>query len=121
MYTDPIALNNGTAAVTFDRRGSTPDMSVYKDGAADLDKPHVLTIKHEIRNKGRINQTRATVARIDRTVENDQGEQGVISVYVVTLVPEKVATSTQLTEQVTLMKDFLTETGHIGKIVAADL
>lgn len=121
MYTDPLNLNNGTDAVVFDRRGSTPDMSVYKDNAVDLDKPHVLTIKHETRNKGKINQTRATVVRIDKTVENDQGEQGVISVYQVTLVPEKCATSTQVTEQVTLMKDFLTEAGHIGKIVSADL
>jgi hypothetical protein len=59
--------------------------------------------------------------RIDRVVEDAQGVQGTISVYLVVDVPEGIATTTQVTEQVTLMKNHLAATGVIAKIVAADI
>lgn len=121
MYSNPIAVSNGTSTINFDYRGSQLDQSSYKDGSASLDQAHNLTVKHQTTNKGKDSQTRRSLFRIDKTVENEQGVQGELSVYLVVSIPEKVATSTQVTEQVTLMKNFLAATGHIAKIVAADL
>lgn len=120
MYPNPIALNNGTAAVSFDLRSTSIDASQYKDGSAALDLPHVINIKHTTQGSG-LAMNRRTLVRIDRTVEDANGNQALLSVYMVAVIPEKVATSAQVTEQVTLLKDFLTEAGAIAKIVAADI
>lgn len=121
MYPNPIPISNGSATINFDYRGSQLDASSYKDASASLDQPHVLSVKHQITNKGKENQSRRTLIRIDRTVENEQGVQGELSVYLVVVVPEKVATTTQVTQEVTLMKSFLAATGYVDKVVAADL
>lgn len=121
MYSNPVSISNGTATVAFDLRGSSLEVSEYKDATAALDLEHTFTVKHAVTNKGKPTQARRSVYRFDRTVETDEGVQGDTEVYLVVVTPQKVATSTQMTEQVTLMKSFLSVSGNIAKIVNADL
>lgn len=122
MYPNPIVLEKApTVDVTFDFRGSTIDASQYRDVAATLDLEHGLSIRHQVTNKGSNTQTRNSVIRFDRIVENEQGVQGTLSVYLVVRTPEKVATMAQLTEQLTLMQSFLNEAGFIDRIKAGEI
>jgi hypothetical protein len=123
MFTSPITASNGTTSPEFGYRGPLgPNASEYKDASAPLDQPHILTIKHSTANAGKKTQLRRSVYRIDQTVEDaTDGEQGVVSVYLVTVVPEKIATTAQVTAQVTLMKNILAVSGVIAKIVAAEV
>lgn len=121
MYPNPIVINDGAANRSFDYRGSGNEQSSYRDATAPLDQPHTISIKHTVAGKGSVNQTRRTLVRIDKVVENAEGVQGTLSAYVVLVVPEKVATSAQCTAELTLLSDFLMQTGFIAKIVAQDL
>lgn len=121
MLPNPVTASNGTATVAFDYRGSTPDNSQYKDAAASLDQPHTFEAKHTVSKKGSVNQLRRSAYIINRTVEDSLGNQGVLSCYLVINVPEKVATTTQVTEQITLMKNILSVSGVIAKFAAADI
>jgi hypothetical protein len=123
MYPNPITASNGTTSPEFGYRGPLgPNASEYREAAADLDQPHVITIKHTTSNAGKKTQLRRSVLRVDRTVEDaTDGEQGVVSVYLVTVVPEKIATTAQVTAQVTLMKNILAVSGIIAKVVAAEV
>lgn len=121
MLPNPVSASNGTATVNFDYRGSTPDASQYKDASASLDQPHTFSARHTVQNKGKITQVRRSVYRIDRTVEDGLGNQGTLSVYLVTVVPEKVATTAQVTEQVVLMKNILAVAGMTDDVVAAEI
>lgn len=120
MLTNPTALHNGTIAVSFDYRGGTLNQSQYSDAAATLNLPHVLDVSHRDNGSGE-SVTRNSRYGFRRTVEDGSGNQGVIKVDLVISIPKRIATSTQVTEQVTLMKDFLTETGYIAKIVAGEV
>lgn len=120
MYPNPIPISNGTATINFDYRGSQVDQSQYNDASAALDQEHKLSVKHQRQGSG-TSRVRKTLVRIDRIVEDAQGVQGTLSVYTVVVIPEGIATSAQVTEQVTLMKNFLAATGYIAKIVAADI
>lgn len=119
MFPNPIALNNGTAAVNFDFRGSSINQSEYKNASADLDKEHKLNIKHTYEGTGSA-RLRKSLYDISRIVEDAQGVQGKIRVYCVVVIPEGIATTAQVTEEVTLMKDFLSEAGAIAKVVAGE-
>lgn len=121
MFPNPIALNNGTIAVNFDNRGNTENQSNFIDASASLDQTHTLTIAHTSTNVGKPNETRRSKYRFDRVVENAQGVQGTVSVYLNVVVPTKVATSTQVTEEINLMMDFLGQTGFDGKILRAEI
>jgi hypothetical protein len=120
MYTNPIAASNGSATISFDYRGSQVNQSEYKDATAALDQPHTLKISHQYSGAA-LTRRRRTLTRIDRVVEDANGEQGNLAVYLVVDVPEGVATTAQVTEQVTLMKNHLAATGVIAKIVSADI
>lgn len=120
MYPNPIVLNDGAADISYDYRGSGNESSSYKNASADLDQPQNITIGHQWTNKGTVNQARRTRIRLDRTVETD-GVQGTIQVSLVLVVPEKVATTDQVTKEVTKFTDFLNNTGNIARIVNADL
>ncbi len=120
MYTNPIAASNGSATINFDYRGSSENQSLYKDATAALDQPHTLKVSHQYSGDG-VTRRRRTLTRIDRVVEDAQGVQGNLAVYVVVDVPEGIATTAQVTEQVTLMKNHLAATGVIAKIVSADI
>lgn len=120
MYTNPIAASNGTSTINFDYRGSQTNQSEYKDASAALDQPHTLKVSHQYSGSG-LTRRRRTLTRIDRVVEDANGEQGTLSVYLVVDIPEGVSTTTQVTEQVTLMKNHLAASGVIGKIVSADI
>jgi hypothetical protein len=121
MHPNPTVLNDGTADQSYDFRGITAnETSQYKDATAPLDQPQTLTIKHTSSGSG-LQQTRRSLFRLDHTVEDDDGNQAVLSAYVVLALPEKVATSTQATKILEELKDFLTNTGNIGRIIAGDL
>jgi hypothetical protein len=121
MYPNPIPISDGSATVNFDLNGTQLNESLYKNASADLDKPHTIAIKHSVSNVGKPTQVRRSVVRVDQVVEDASGTQGTLSVYVVAVVPEKVATTAQLTAGLTLMKSFLSASGYIGKVVAAEI
>jgi uncharacterized protein YcaQ len=77
-------------------------------------------VSHQYSGEG-VTRRRRTLTRIDRKVEDAQGVQGDLAVYVVVDVPEGIATTAQVTEQVTLMKNHLSASGVIAKIVSADI
>lgn len=120
MYPNPIPISNGTATISYDYRGSNIDSSSYKDASAALDQDHSLVVKHQHVGAG-VSRQRRTLIRIDRIVEDAQGVQGLLSVYLNVVIPEGIATSTQVTEQVTLMKNFLSASGYIAKVVSGDI
>lgn len=121
MYPNPIPLNNGSAEVNYDYRGTSNEQSDYKNTSASLDQPQTLKIGHQTTKSGTVNQLRRSRYGLARVVEDAEGNQGVITVALVVGIPEKIATSAQVTEEVEKMKDFLTNAGFIAKIVAADL
>lgn len=120
MLTNPTALNNGTIAVNFDYRGGSVNQSEYMDAAATMNLPHKLEVSHRDNGTGE-STTRNSRYGFRRTVEDANSNQGLLKVDLVISVPKRIATSTQVTEQVTLMKDFLTEAGYIAKIVNAEV
>jgi hypothetical protein len=121
MYTTPIAISNGTATISYDFRGSQINQSEYKDGSAALDQPHLLKISHQETGAG-LKRRRRSLWSIDKVVEDStSGEQGLLRVYLIADIPQGIATSTQVTEQITLMKSFLSTAGVIAKMVSADI
>lgn len=120
MYPNPIPLNNGAAEVNYDYRGTSNEQSSYKNASAPLDQPQTLLIGHQTTKVGSVSQLRSTRIGLQRVVE-DGDNQGVISVTLVVRVPEKIATSAQITEELEKARDFLNNSGFIAKIVAADL
>jgi hypothetical protein len=122
MYPNPIALDApGETTTSFNYQGSTIDASLYKDASAALDVPHTLTIKHQTSKTGQVGQERRTLVRFDRRVENEQGEQGTLSVYQVIVIPEKIATAAQVEGELELMREFLKSDGFIDKIIAGEI
>lgn len=120
MFTNPIAYSNGSVTVSYDYNGSQLNQSQYKDNSSALALPHTFDIAHRNNGSGE-DQVRSSRYGIRRTVEDALGNQGQIKVDLVVSTPVKVATSAQVTEQVTLMKNFLAGTGVIAKIVAGEI
>jgi len=121
MYPNPIPLNNGAAEINYDYRGTSNEQSSYKNVSADLSEPQTLLIGHQTTKTGTVNQLRRSRFGLSRICEDAEGNQGAITVALVVGVPEKIATSAQVEEELQKMKDFLTNTGYIAKIIAADL
>lgn len=120
MYPNPIPLNDGSADVNYDHRGIINERSQYKNASASLDQPQTLAIAYAVSKAGTIAELNSALAKLDRVVEDAEGNQGVITTQLVQRYPSKIATSAQLTEELQKMKDFLTNTGYIAKFVAQE-
>lgn len=120
MYPNPIIISDGATNINFEFGGSSIDESKYRDASAALDQEHTLVVKHQRTGSG-ITRMRRTLIRIDKIVEDAQGVQGLLSWYTNVIIPEGIATTAQVVQQVTLGKSFLSTAGFIAKVVAAEI
>lgn len=88
-------LNNGSADLDFDLLYTEGRKSFRTLDGATQDEPEILTVSHNESGSGE-NLFRNSVARIDKTVTDAEGNQNTISVYVVIRNPLKTATSAQV-------------------------
>lgn len=121
MFPNPIPLSDGAATVNFDLRSTSDNKAVYVDASAPLDQSRTLTIAHTYTSKGKPEETRRSLYRIDQRVENAQGVQGTLSVYINVVIPTKVAASTDVTKGIALIASFLGETGYDQKMLKAEI
>lgn len=122
MYPNPIPVSDGTSTINFDYKGSSEDQSKYQvNDSTNLDQPHSITIKHTKTQVNSVNQTRRTLVRFDKVVEDGQGNQGTLSAYLVVVIPEKITDVDTVGAEINLMKNFLAASGYITKIVNAEI
>lgn len=124
MYPNPLVLTVNAANHSYDYRGPTPDGgSKYVALEGTLELPQTLTVKHTITKKGSINQTRRSVVKLDLGVKDANGNADVASCYLVTVVPEKIATEAQVQNLLQQMMFFLemNDSDNIQRIINAEI
>lgn len=120
MYPNPIPLNDGSADVNYAHRGIVNERSLYKNASADLSTPQTFQLAYAVSKPGTIAELNSALAKLDRVVEDAEGNQGVITTQLVQRYPVKIATAVQLEEELNKMKDFLTNTDSIDKFIAQE-
>lgn len=115
-----LDISDGVADHDYDLREVGNQRSVRSESAAPLDQPATLTIQHQEVGSG-IKSVRRSVARFDRVVENEEGEQGTISCYFNVVQPLKVATAAETAKTLTEMVSFLNTAGYTTKFLAGEI
>jgi hypothetical protein len=110
-------LNDGTVDHDYDLVDmSKPYFAVRREAAAALDQPATITISHQTTGSGLQTKTRSLV-RLDRVVEDADGNQATQSAYLVVEVPEKITTTASVTKTVAELVDFLGTSGYVAKLL----
>jgi len=121
MFANPIAaLSDGGANHDLSLMGVGDRKSSYKDLTSAQDTTLSFDISHSESGKGE-NLIRRSLYRIDQAVVDPDGNNGTISVYLVVQNPLHVCVAADVTKVVTLMKSFLSASGVIAKVVAAEI
>lgn len=121
MYDNTIPdLNDGTVDHDYSIVSIEPYKSIRREAAAALDQPALLTISHQTSGSGLATRTRSLV-RLDRTVEDGDGNQGMQSAYLVIDSPDKITSTAILKNSVNELIDFLGTATYVDKLLAREI
>lgn len=124
MYPNPIPLNNGAEVINYDYRGPLGENGSKYVGPTDvveLGLAPQLSIKHSVSGVNTINETQRSLVRLDAPVKDAAGNRGTISCYVVLSIPRKLVTETDVTYIGVQIKNFLTATGYLAKLINGEI
>lgn len=99
-------LTDGTTDHDYDLRSINGSQTIRADIAATQNEPATLTISHSKSGTGE-SQVQNSLVRFDRTVSDADGNQGVISAYLVLRNPVKTATAAQVLQVIKQLVDLL--------------
>lgn len=121
MYPNLIEdLTDGTVDHDYDLQAIEGRTSIRSDVSATFDEPAVLKIAHNESGKGE-NLYRNSTVRIDRTVTDTDGNQNVISFYVVGRIPLKTATAAQCAEVLSQLTDFFATADYATRFINGEI
>lgn len=117
MYpNDTAAISDGAVTHVYSlvKLGEKDIMSVRRESAAPADQPSLLTIKHREVGSGLTAEVQS-VLRVDRVVEDAQGNQGTVSCQLTLRWPSKITTAVIAQKGINEVVSFLAVAGYKDK------
>jgi len=114
MFSDTIALTDGTTARDFSTISVVDQKTVRRVSAEGLNNPRILTISTQSTRNG----THRHAVRLDKTAEyNADGDQHRTSVYIVIENPVTAPSQDEVDWQIEALCNFMTTAGNVEKIL----
>lgn len=120
MYPTSVTVSDGSVNHIYDITSIGDGSSVRSDTTATLDQPALVTVKHQNLGKDLALRKRSLL-RFDTTVEDAEGNQGVITAYTVVDVPSKIATQAQVLKVLAQQTNWLAVAGYKEKLLNGEI